>query len=737
MRGRRICLRNVVLLVGMCLSNCPAVMSQDAEDQDADAPTLPEVVVYAEDEPESTGAADFNQPPSVYDFPFISPPADGYLAPSTTTGTKLNVPQIDFPGSVATITQAVLNDQEAMQFSDVSRNVSGVYLDDGAGGVNDGIIIRGFTIEATASDIRKNGFRDTSRVQREMANIERIEVLKGPDSVLYGASAQPYGLVNFITKKPLNRYRREFRAQFGSWENYRFTFDTTGPYNCNQNALYRANLAVQDSGSFRDFVYKTRFFISPVVTWRLDLDTTLTFETEWLHDRRMPDRGIPYYNGGFQAVPISLFTGESYNNNRVDDGQVGIFLNRRVHCDLVWRAGYVSNFSEESRYVVEPRGNSVTGNGASARLRRRVKDDNSVDSNHFFIGDVLRNFNTGPIGHQLVLGTELGTNIRHKKEDQISKGVSDFYLFNPVYGDPQPDPNQRRDNHIQNDQYGIYAQDLIHITPRLKALAGVRWDAFNGRNHDTRRLPAQRDLQLSEYAWSPRFGLVYQPIKDVFSIYAGYAKSFEPQVGVARLGSPFIPETGEGFEVGIKLDLLDGRLFVNIAGFDTFRKNMLVTDVIDPDYDVQIGEAESKGVEFDIIGRLTDRWSIVANCACIDARVTRDDDGTLQNNRLPNVPYFGAAVWTRYDFVKRCDRTFGAAMGVTYRGFRQGDIGNSYVLPGYTRWDAGLYYTYRRIEFALVAENLLDEFYIAAARGQVSNIPGAPLKVVGSVALVY
>jgi len=723
----------LALVVALAATGFAAVYAQEAVREDRDRPPmLPEVVVTAEAPQPGAESADG---PS--DFPFTSPLVDGYLSPSTTTGTKINVPQIDFPGSVETITRDIIDDQEGMKFFDVTHNVSGVYLDDGAGGIHDSIIVRGFTIEGNSSDFRKNGFRDNSRVQRDMANIQRIEILKGAASVLYGASGQPYGVVNFITKKPLDFYYREPRVQFGSWDNYRFTFDTTGPYNGDPGALYRANFAVQDSGSFRNFVYTTRFFISPVVTYRLDPDTTLTFETEWLHDRRMPDRGIPYYNNSFQNVPISMFTGESYNRNRVDDGQVGIFLNRWAYSDLAWRAGYVSNWSDESRYVVEGRGDRVRDPNTNPHIRRRLKDDHTVDSDHFFIGDVMRDFYTGRIEHHLVYGTELGTSIRHKKEDSRTNGVSDFYLAAPVYGDPQPPPNRHRDNDVQNNQYGIYAQDLIDVAPRLKALAGVRWDAYNGRNYDTRRLPAQRLLYVNEHVWSPRFGLVLQPIEDVFSIYTGYSKSFEPQVGVSRLGTPFVPETGEMYEVGVKLDLLDGQLFINIAGFDTFRENMLVTDVLDPDYDIQIGEAESKGGEFDMVGRLTDRWSIVANCAYIDVRITQDDDGTLVDHRLPNVPYFGASVWTRYNFIQDYDRTFGAAVGVIYRGFRQGDVENTYQLPGYTRWDAGVYYDYGRWEFALVAENLLDEFYIAAGKGQVSNIPGAPFNVIGSACLVY
>jgi len=720
----------VILAILSIFSTPASAQSPEAVNQNADdlQPTLPEVVVSAEPIDESYPV--FQQPVDMksegfYGFPVTRAISEGYAAGSTSTGTKIDVPLVDFPGSVETITRETMDDQHAADLFDVLRNVSGVYPGDGGGSLSDKIMLRGFEVSGTGSDFRKNGFRDASRTQRDTANVERIEFLKGPDSILYGSSEQPAGVVNYITKKPLDQFYRSARMRFGSWDDYRFTFDTTGPANDAGNLLYRMNMAVEDTDSFRDFVFKDRFFISPVIEYRLDAVTSLTIELEWLHDYRVPDRGIAYYEGSFEATPISRFLGEPTNRSRVDDGQIGIFMQRLVAPNIAWRVGYVSNWTEESRNIVEQKGDEVKG----TEVDRRIKDDHTVDSNHYFIGDLTAELNTGELRHNIVLGTELGTTIRH--QHSLEGKATKLDIFDPVYGETQPVPDKLRLTDIQDDQYSLYVQDLIALGPHLKGLAGVRWDSYQGKTYDTKIDGGFGETD--ESVLSPRFGVVLQPVPKVMSLYAGYSNSFAPQVGVTRLGDTLVPETGKMFETGIKFELLDGRLFMNFAGFDIFQQNLPVTDPTDTDYVIQVGEVESKGFEFDMVGQLTERLSIITNCAYIDARISKDTDASLLANRLPNVPYFGFSLWTRYNVVQNNNRTLGFATGVVYRGERQGDIDNSYQLPDYARWDAGIYYRQGRLQFSLLAENLLDTFYIASGKSQVANIPGAPFNLTGTV----
>jgi len=205
----------LTLVVGLLSWGSARALSQDAQAPDIEHPYLPETTVTA-DEP--TGTADISdsyEPPSLYDFPFTSALADGYLADTTTTGSKIDVPVLDLPATVESITRSTIDDQQATKVDHLLRNVSGVYAGDTGGGQRDYMVIRGFPVAGDSSDYRKNGFRDVCRTQRDLANIERIEILKGPASVLYGISGQPYGVVNFITKKPLDYLYRSVEAQFG------------------------------------------------------------------------------------------------------------------------------------------------------------------------------------------------------------------------------------------------------------------------------------------------------------------------------------------------------------------------------------------------------------------------------------------------------------------------------------------------------------------------------------------
>ncbi len=731
----RKCLCATTLIMAVCMM--PAYLHGQEDETlappDPAIPVLPPTIVTGT--PESGGRGEGTGPAGPARFtnsPFDSPPANGYTANRATTGTKIDVPLIDVPASVETITRQVMDDQEAVTFYDLMRNVSGVYrYDGGAGGTNDKLMMRGLEVEGNKGiDFRKNGFRNSCRTQRETANVERIEVLKGPASVLYGAIGQPSGIINYVTKQPLASLHHQADIRFGYFDDYRFTADSTGPLTCSGNSAYRLNVAAQDAGSFRDFVDMDRVFIAPVVEWRIDGDTSLSVEMDWLHDRRVGDRGIPYYNGSFQAVPISRFLGEPDSWVRTETGLVGIHLNRRLGPYWAFRAGYVSNWAEESRYVVEQKKYVAPG---SSEVVRRMKDQELTDGDHFFIGDLMGEFATGCWQHRIVLGTELGTKIRQRTT--LEGNGTNIDIFNPVYGLPQPAPNRLRNEYDQNNQYGLYFQDLIEMSPYLKGVAGVRWDSFRRRTFETLLGPGPVDS--SDTALSPRFGLVLQPVPEIFSIYTSYSESFAPQTGVTRLGVPYAPETGRMYEVGLKFVLLEERLLLNFAGFDIFHEGILVDDPIDDSFSIQAGEAESKGVEFDLYGQLTARWGLLANCAYIDSRITDDSDVDRVGNRLPNVPYFGASVWTRYDLIQTPCRTFGLSTGMVYLGERQANIDNKLQVPGYARWDAGLYYRKGRLNVSLLAENLLDTFYIAAGKSDVANVPGAPFNMKGTVQVVY
>lgn len=704
------------------------IMSLTAGAEQPEAPpTLPEErVTPPVDAAEPSGVLE-----SVYDSPFQGALTDGYRAGSATTGTKIDVPLIDFPGSIQVLPRQVIDDQAATELSDLLHNVSGLNPSiGGSGDRHDDLLIRGFRVEGNGSDFRKNGFRDTSRVKRDLANVERIEVLKGPASVLYGATGQPSGIINLVTKKPLPFQYYDFYTQLGSYDQYRSAVDLSGPVWDSGNALYRLNMAVEDSRSFRDFVYLDRVFVAPVATFLLGEYTALTVEGEYLHDERQMDRGLPLFGGRFDLLPRSRFFGEPRDGVKFNDGQVGVFLDHRFSDDWFLRAGYVSNWSQEDRRNTEARPNNAI---MGTTLRRRLQIQHVRDSNHYFIGDVTGDFDTGPLFHQVVVGTELGTDIRD--QDTARTNTTNIDLLNPVYGAPQMLPTDPRFVFFQNDNYGLYVQDLIDLGGGLKGLAGVRYNAYRGEQTDTQVGPNQQIVD--EVAWTPRFGLLYPLLEDRLALYGGYSESFQPVFGLTRDGSVFVPETGWGCEYGVKMDLLDERLFVNLAGFEVVRNNVPVVDPVDPMFDIQLGEARSRGVELDAIGEVTEWLSIVGNLAYTDARVSQDTDLTLLRNRLPNVPYYAASLWTKWTLLRDSQRELAFGFGGTRVNHRVGDLENTYRLPGYTRWDSGIYYRRGALELSVFAENILDEFYIASSRSEFWNQVGNPLMVTGTARIRY
>ena len=316
--------------------------------QDASAqqlPQLPETVVIGEPPaaaPTAISEGDSGPGRSVLEGSvFASPPATGYDAGSSTTGTLVDVPNLSIPSSIDVVTEDVIADQQALQIDEVLRDIGGAVK------VNDlrrqdAFYLRGF--EVRARDYRKNGFLDPTYTPRDFANVERIEILKGPASVLYGAG-QPSGVINLVTKKPLDRAMYQGGMQFGSFGLERYAIDATGPLNSNKSLSYRINAAYEDEDSFRDYGFAARTFAAPALAWTLDDRTTLLWEGEYVNDRRRFDTGLAAVSGDPGAFPISRFLGEPSNDfQHYFDYRQTLLLTHRINEDWAWNFGGYSLF---------------------------------------------------------------------------------------------------------------------------------------------------------------------------------------------------------------------------------------------------------------------------------------------------------------------------------------------------------------------------------------------------------
>ena len=720
-----------------------------------DLPRLPETEVIGR-QPEAAPAPTGNgsgssQGGSVFEGSvFASPKATGYDAGSSTSSTLTNVPNLDVPSSIDVVTEGVRQDQQALQIDDLLRDIGGA-VKVGNQQRPDAFFLRGF--EVRARDYRKNGFLDPTYTPRDFADVERVEILKGPASVLYGAG-QPAGTVNLITKKPLDTSMYEGGVQFGSFGLERYTIDATGPMNEGKSLLYRINAAYEDEGSFRDFGFVERSFVAPSLTWVLDCNTTLNWEGEYVNDRRRLDTGVAAINNDPAALPISRFLGEPSNDfQHYYDYRQTLMLTHRINDDWAWNFGGYSVFyggPSSATYPVAYVDGMVGPLGQDVFFRSRENIDPFQEQYHSTIANISGKFSGDVVTHNVVVGTEQGWLVSDgfRAVQSIPDGTDPTTWLaidgvhpiydNPNFGLPNPaTPFAFQSNFFEN-RHGVYAQDMIDLGEHWKLLTGVRYDHV-----DTvfdREIAIQpyfdqsaRTVQSFDHG-SPRVGIVYQPVPEKLSYYAMYSDSFDPPDGGPRLTlDPLRPELGQSWEGGIKAKPLHG-LTLTLAGFYITKENVTV-DLFDAPFfeTTQVGRQRNQGVEFDAVGQLAERWSVLANWCYVDTLLNDTANPLFDGQPARGVPHNTINVWSRYNVIQDEQRTLGLALGAIYVGQRLGDYlpptSPQFFLPDYTRWDAGVYYKRGRLDTSLYLENVFDARYYTSSISQFQIMPGAPFTV--------
>ena len=577
----------------------PAGPAQGVGDQTL--PQLPETEVIGEPPGVATapaGPGDIAAHSVLAGTVFASPKATGYEANSSTTGTLVDVPNLSVPGSVDVVTEDLRSDQHALQFDDVLRDIGG------AGKVNDdrrpdAFFLRGFLV--TSRDYRKDGFLDPTYTPRDFADVERVEILKGPASMLYGAG-EPCGVVNLITKKPLDQPMYDGGIQFGSFGLERYTIDATGPINRDKSLLYRINAAYQDAGSFRVFGFSERTFAAPSLAWVLDSDTTVVWEGEYVNDRRRYDTGVAAVNGQL-ILPINRFLGEPTNDfQQFHDYRQSLVLNHRINEDWAWKIGGYSLFYDAPSSATFP----VAYVGSDIFLRSRQDIGPFQEQYQSLIANIAGTFEGGGVTHHVVFGTEEGwftSDAFHATQTSPLNPTTPLPIdaMDPVYGlvPPNPPPAIVFDSTFYQADYGTYVQDLIDVGEHWKVLAGVRYDHAEttyDRSLEPVFGPVKTDQTFDE--GTPRVGLIYEAIPEKLSYYALYSESFAPPVGLPEANTePLLPEFGQIWEGGVKL-LANKKLSVTAAGFYITKEN--VPQLLSNSFlVVQIGRQRSQGVEIE------------------------------------------------------------------------------------------------------------------------------------------
>ncbi|HMU54956.1 MAG TPA: TonB-dependent receptor [Nitrospira sp.] len=659
--------------------------------------------------------------------------AANYVAEESNTATRTDTPIIQVPQSIAVVTQNVIQDQRAVRVEQALRNVSGVALGDvGQSGIAaDVAYCRGFPCGYFKNYLR-NDDQNQALTFRDVANMQRIEVLKGPASVLYGRS-EPGGIVNILTKQPQADRYASIDQIIGSYNYYRTMIDVTGPLDEGKKLLFRVNGAYENTESFRDVVHGFRYFVAPVFTWKASNHTTITVEGEYIRDRRTPDSGLPAIGTGLAPVPDSRFYGERFDTLAFEEGRAALAVLHQFNDAWRIESRFRADMSTATASRTVPL--AVLANQSLARF---FFDQLAPISSYYWRNDVIGKLSTGSIKHEILTGAELGR--QYASYNQAAAPFDTISIFSPVYGQT-PEPNLQRTpfSHSFANALGGYVQDQISLPYNLHLLVGARGDYFYQHSG-----VSGVDTKAENYAFSPRVGLTYQPLESL-SVYANYTRSFLPNFGpFAAASNQFDPTRGTQYEAGVKSVIVPGRLTSTLAVYRIDKTNVLAPDPANPLFFIQTGAQRSQGVEFDLTAQLAEGWKVIATYAYTDARVT-EDTRTIVGNRLPLVARNTGSFWTTYDFQVAPLKGIGVGAGIFAAGERAGDLANSFELPGYVRTDAALYY--RKPEIfprtnliaQLNAQNLLnqDYFYSGGQSRASAGFPGAPLTLLGSIKLEF
>ena len=673
----------------------------------------------------------------------------GYAEPNATTATRTETPLIKIPQSIQVISEAVLDDQQVIRLSDALRNVPGVAPGNNFGGGLDTFTIRGFEGAAILRDGFRSGEADSNGQGglQETANLERIEVLRGPASILYG-NVEPGGIINLVTKQPLDTPFAEVTTQIGSYGFFRPTLDVTGPLDAEGNIRYRLNAAHEREDGFRDFDTDVdRVFIAPVLAIDLSDRTDLTFNLEYLNDQRPYDNGIPPLGDELADVPLDTIIGEPDDFFRTQSTRVGYRLEHRFseNWQLRNRFRYTDSSSVNRRTQLEEiLGGLNEETGDITRLY--YFSDGDLDS-YEFQTEVIGEFATGSINHTLLAGVDLFF-------DDSSFFVSNdlappVNLFDPEIGVvPRPDlplTFTTTDTSASRSQVGLLLQDQIELLPEVNLLLGGRVDFFSqSSTAEAVSIPGifetpARDNEQSQTAFTPRVGIVYQPMTEL-ALYASYSRSFEPNIlTTTTLDGEFLdPEEGEQFEVGLKTELFDGRLAATLSFFDISQTNVAAADPNNANFVVPIGEQTSRGMEFNVTGEILSGWNILAGLSLLDSEIAESANFFPKGATPPNVPDTAANLWTTYEVQSGDLAGLGFGLGLYYVGERQGDNENTFTMDEYLRTDAAIYYRQDDVRLGLNFRNLFDiDYFESTEAGRGGTTPGEPFTVIGSVSVTF
>lgn len=698
-------------------------------------------------------------------------------------GTKTASALKEVPQSVGYVTKELILDQGATTVNEVVKNISGVNQNSS---YND-FSIRGFRATGNRnSGNLLNGMRAQTSLwkQSSLANIERVEVIKGPASALFG-NAAPGGVINRVTKKPLFENKNSITVGVGSWNTLKTYGDFTGPLNPKKTLLYRLNLGYEKTDSFRDLQGSESIIAAPSFSYIPNEKTHINVDFVYQNFNGKIDRGqsVPA-DGNVYSTPISRSLSAANDFLKENTLNTTIALTHKFSDHISLNAIYLnSSYSEDM--LEHTQANlyyKQIGNGANAfryadpnkvmmtaNQRKRYFANNSFNTYFNF------NFNTGILKHKLLVGYDYFISEQKAGSSSISAqgylskdktkvvntytttanvlagsvqtpttNVPIFDLYDPIAGNAYKDISkyiwkQNTLNPYEEYSHGVYVQEQIDISI-VKLLIGLRQEWFT----ETLNKETTKEISRQTSAFIPRVGLVVEASENI-NLYSTWVKGFQPQGANIqsdpdRYGGPFDYMKSELYEVGLKTEWFNKRLSATLAVFKITQENSLEQSpkAGKADWRVPVDE-ESNGFELDVAGQILPNFSVVANYAYTDVRIVKlKEEGAIKdlNVQRPSTPRHAANLWTKYIFENGSLKGLGAGIGVSYASERLGQVGRRATAasyPDYTLLNAVLYYKVKDVQLQLNINNVLNRTYWISGYDNLRNFPGAPRNINASV----
>jgi len=653
--------------------------------------------------------------------------------------TKSNLTVMETPQPIAIVTHEIIEQQQAKQLSDVIKNVNGIYLTSARGGSQDSFGGRGFTFGN--DNTFKNGAKINSGVFPEVSGLERVEVLKGANAMLYG-NVGPGGIVNMITKKPKFDFGGSVGFSAGSWNSYKPTVDVYGPLS--KSIAFRVNGAYEYAESFRDLVESKKNYFNPSFLFNLSENTQLIVEGDYLYHTFTPDFGIGSVTDNATGisrlateVDRKQFFGANWQYQTNQQATTDVILNHKFNNN--WSLNAVASYQNYTKDYfsterVQWAYNSKTNNLNPSWTRpigRTYNEQNYTSLQVNLNGE----FKTGNIAHKLLVGTDGD----YGQADSYVFKLSSTTLGTLLLNDPStwtnegtmPTADKAYRRRIPTRRLGVYAQDLVELTKSLKVLAGIRYSYLtNGASSDNVFIPGYTipvaNAKTEDHAFSPKVGVIYNPNENI-SVFATYTNSFVPNTGTTVNFESLKPSTVDQYEIGIKKNIFNNAVAINLTAYQIINNNNYTTarfkaDGVTQNSDSNLkefaGKVRSRGVELDITGNPLTNLSLIGGISYNNAVYTETPDvyGYVEDQRLVRTPAVTANASAFYTFTSFAK---GLKVGATifYTGDRkagwndtknQTQVTRMIDVNGFTTVDFSAGYDWKKFSIQGKVGNLFD-----------------------------